>query len=115
MLRVGRVLEGHADAITDIAFTPDSRYIVTACSEGAWRMFDTTSGTNSEDDCNDEALVICDDAHDLGVQGCDFSPASSGPYATPGNVWQLRNFDSGSLLPVVTAGAQKWQNLFLPF
>ncbi|XP_043288642.1 uncharacterized WD repeat-containing protein alr2800-like [Venturia canescens] len=91
-----RVFEGHADAITGIAFTPDSRYIVTACSEGAWRMFDTANPTNpANDDESNDALVVCDDAHDLGVQGCDFSPASSGPYATPGI--RQSSFDENTL------------------
>ncbi|KAH0553602.1 hypothetical protein KQX54_002629 [Cotesia glomerata] len=66
-----QILEGHADAITAIAFTPDSSYIVTACSEGSWRIFEIYGDSN--------AIAVCD-AHDLGVQGCDFSPATSSPF-----------------------------------
>lgn len=71
------VYEGHADAITAIAFSPDSRYLVTACSEGAWRLFDTRKTESSE------ALLVCDVGHDLGVQGCDFSP-TTGPFTMTG-------------------------------
>lgn len=62
------VFRGHSDAVNAIAFTHDSRYLVTACNEGTWRLFRTVHNQ----DC--EALMICDEAHDLGVQGCDFSP-----------------------------------------
>ncbi|OXU21700.1 hypothetical protein TSAR_012428 [Trichomalopsis sarcophagae] len=72
------VYEGHADAITAIAFSPDSRYLVTACSEGAWRLFDTRNTESSE------ALLVCDVGHDLGVQGCDFSP-TTGPFTMTGS------------------------------
>ncbi|XP_023289157.1 WD repeat, SAM and U-box domain-containing protein 1 [Orussus abietinus] len=63
-----QVFEGHSDAITAIAFTPDSKYLVTACSEGTWRLFDI------KDRKCIGALLICDEGHDLGVQGCDFGP-----------------------------------------
>ncbi|KAK2589010.1 hypothetical protein KPH14_001855 [Odynerus spinipes] len=66
-----QVFEGHADAITSIAFTHDSRYLVTACNEGAWRLFDVLN------EKTELALLVCDEAHDLGVQGCDFSPTGS--------------------------------------
>jgi len=65
------VFEGHADAISAIAFTHDSRYLVTACNEGTWRLFDTLDEKNGS-----EALMVCDASHDLGVQGCDFSPTA---------------------------------------
>ncbi|EZA49221.1 WD repeat, SAM and U-box domain-containing protein [Ooceraea biroi] len=75
------VFEGHADAISAIAFTHDSRYLVTACNEGTWRLFDTLDEKNGS-----EALMVCDASHDLGVQGCDFSP-------TAGSVMYTRNSD----------------------
>ncbi|XP_076180515.1 WD repeat, SAM and U-box domain-containing protein 1 isoform X2 [Ptiloglossa arizonensis] len=59
---------GHSDAVNAISFTHDSRYLVTACNEGTWRLFDTAN------DKSCVALMICEEAHDLGVQGCDFSP-----------------------------------------
>lgn len=65
------VFEGHADAISAVAFTHDSRYLVTACNEGTWRLFDTLDEKNGI-----EALMVCDASHDLGVQGCDFSPTA---------------------------------------
>ena len=75
------VFEGHADAITAIAFSPDSRYLVTACSEGTWRLFDTRSpGAGA---ATGGALLVCEASHDLGVQGCDFSP-TTGPFTMTG-------------------------------
>lgn len=65
------VFRGHSDAVNAIAFTHDSRYLVTACNEGTWRLFDIV------DDKTCAALMICEEAHDLGAQGCDFSPTSN--------------------------------------
>lgn len=64
------IFRGHSDAVNAIAFTPDSCYLVTACNEGTWRLFDIVDNKNCA------ALIICGEAHDLGVQGCDFSPSS---------------------------------------
>ncbi|KAF7996737.1 hypothetical protein HCN44_002383 [Aphidius gifuensis] len=69
-----KTFEGHADSVNALAFTPDSKYIVTACSEGTWRIFAVEA---------DSSAIIVVDAHDLGVQGCDFSAASS-PFLVPG-------------------------------
>ena len=63
-----------------MAFTPDSQYLVTACNEGTWRLFDTYSN-----DYSTHCLIVCDDGHDLGVQGCDFSP-TTGPFAIAGYI-----------------------------
>lgn len=65
------VFRGHSDAVNAIAFTHDSCYLVTACNEGAWRLFDVSDNEN----CG--TLIICGEAHDLGVQGCDFCPTSN--------------------------------------
>ncbi|XP_011497055.1 PREDICTED: WD repeat, SAM and U-box domain-containing protein 1-like [Ceratosolen solmsi marchali] len=65
-----RIFEGHIDAITTLAFTPDSRYLVAACSGGTWRLFDTGYALSA----SVNALLVCNKGHDLGVQGCDFSP-----------------------------------------
>ncbi|XP_017753364.1 PREDICTED: WD repeat, SAM and U-box domain-containing protein 1-like isoform X2 [Eufriesea mexicana] len=65
------VFKGHSDAVNAIAFTHDSCYLITACNEGTWRLFDTIDNTNST------ALISCSEAHDLGVQGCDFSSTSN--------------------------------------
>ncbi|XP_053982976.1 WD repeat, SAM and U-box domain-containing protein 1-like isoform X1 [Hylaeus volcanicus] len=65
------VYSGHSDAVNAIAFTYDSHYLVTACNEGTWRLFDTTNYKC----CS--ALMTCEEAHDLGVQGCDFSPTAN--------------------------------------
>ncbi|XP_066594956.1 WD repeat, SAM and U-box domain-containing protein 1-like isoform X2 [Prorops nasuta] len=65
-----QIFDGHADAVTSVAFTHDSRYLATACSDGTWRLFDTL------DEKRFGPLMICEEGHDLGVQGCDFSPTS---------------------------------------
>ncbi|XP_071867920.1 uncharacterized protein isoform X3 [Bombus fervidus] len=65
------IFSGHADAINAIAFTHDSCYLITACNEGTWRLFQINDNKNCE------ALIICGEAHDLGVQGCDFCPTSN--------------------------------------
>ncbi|XP_046734061.1 WD repeat, SAM and U-box domain-containing protein 1-like [Diprion similis] len=80
-----QVFEGHSDAITAIAFTPDSSYLVTACSEGTWRLFDDI---NTHTQC---PLIFCEQGHDLGVQDSDFSPvlepvASAVPLTDPGGI-----------------------------
>ncbi|KAG7206559.1 hypothetical protein KM043_000247 [Ampulex compressa] len=66
------VLEGHTDAVNAIAFTHDSRFLVTACNEGAWRFFDVFENGPRV------PLMVCEEGHDLGVQGCDFSPVAAG-------------------------------------
>ncbi|XP_048514135.1 WD repeat, SAM and U-box domain-containing protein 1-like isoform X2 [Athalia rosae] len=63
-----RIFGGHSDAVTAVAFTPDSDYLVTACSEGTWRLFD------DGDTANELPLICCEEGHDLGVQDADFSP-----------------------------------------
>ncbi|XP_034952445.1 WD repeat, SAM and U-box domain-containing protein 1-like [Chelonus insularis] len=63
-----QIFEGHSDAVTSLAFTSDAYYIATTCSEGTCRIFDV-SGEST-------ALLVFD-AHDLGVQACDFSPLAS--------------------------------------
>ncbi|CAL7950830.1 unnamed protein product [Xylocopa violacea] len=65
------IFRGHSDAVNAIAFTHDSRYLVTACNEGTWRLF------NAVDYKSCVALIACDEAHDLGVQGCDFNQKSN--------------------------------------
>lgn len=57
--------------MTAVAFTPDSKYLVTGCNEGTWAFYDI--------ECEDPAsalLMFCKDGHDLGVQGCDISPTT---------------------------------------
>lgn len=58
-------MDGHLDAVTCAGFTPDGN-IVTTTSNNAnfllWRM-DSYS-----------KVYVQDDAHDLGIQSCDFSP-----------------------------------------
>ncbi|XP_076226108.1 WD repeat, SAM and U-box domain-containing protein 1 isoform X2 [Nomia melanderi] len=113
-------LRGHSDAVNAIAFTHDSRYLVTACNEGTWRLFDTV-----EDKGGNAALIICEEAHDLGVQGCDFSPTCNISFAgrrlvnddrqayllaTSGNdslvkLWQISITKELEALPVLESGS----------
>ncbi|XP_069690703.1 WD repeat, SAM and U-box domain-containing protein 1-like [Periplaneta americana] len=61
------VVEGHNDAIAAAAFTPDSQYLVTACSDGHMKLWSVAP-------CSEQCMLTQEDAHDLGVQSCDFSP-----------------------------------------
>lgn len=60
-------MEGHNDAIAATAFTPDSQYLITACSDGHMKLWCVAP-------CSEQCLLTQEDAHDLGVQSCDFSP-----------------------------------------
>ncbi|KAK0158268.1 hypothetical protein PV328_009292 [Microctonus aethiopoides] len=91
-----QIFEGHADAVISLAFTPDSLYIVTACSEGSWRFFDISGNVTN-------ALAVCD-AHDLGVQGCDFSPATSPFPLTGGSRILSHNDDTTKYYNLATCG-----------
>ncbi|GFG40879.1 hypothetical protein Cfor_08909 [Coptotermes formosanus] len=61
------VVEGHNDAIAAAAFSPDSQYLITVCSDGHMKLWCVAP-------CSEECLLTQEDAHDLGVQSCDFSP-----------------------------------------
>ncbi|XP_047103130.1 WD repeat, SAM and U-box domain-containing protein 1-like [Schistocerca piceifrons] len=71
--------EGHSDAIVDAAFSPDSQFLVTVCSDGNFKLWCVAP-------CLDQCLITQEAAHDLGVQCCDFSPSEGiagreyGPY-----------------------------------
>ncbi|XP_065166675.1 WD repeat, SAM and U-box domain-containing protein 1-like isoform X3 [Atheta coriaria] len=56
-------LEGHSDAITSARFSPDNAIIVTICANSDFRLW-----------VMDNNFFIRDDAHDLGILDCDFSP-----------------------------------------
>jgi WD40 repeat protein len=60
-------VEGHNDAIAATGFTPDSQYLITACSDGHMKLWCVAP-------CSEQCLLTQEDAHDLGVQSCDFSP-----------------------------------------
>ncbi|XP_033208709.1 WD repeat, SAM and U-box domain-containing protein 1-like isoform X2 [Belonocnema kinseyi] len=75
-----KIFEGQADAICALSFTPDSRYLVTACNEGTWGLFDIES-----QDSTTSMMIFCKNGHDMGVQGCDFSPAT-GPLIASGSL-----------------------------
>ncbi|PSN46100.1 hypothetical protein C0J52_02299 [Blattella germanica] len=61
------IVEGHNDAIAASAFSPDSQYLITACSDGYLKLWCVSP-------CSEQCLFTQEDAHDLGVQSCDFSP-----------------------------------------
>lgn len=62
---VYRYLEGHSEAITSIAITCDSKLIASVCSGGDLRLWSLEDST--------DPLFVEGEAHDLGVQNCDFS------------------------------------------
>lgn len=61
------ICEGHRDSIVEVAFTPDSQFLVSACSDGNFKLWCLMP-------CSDECIMTQEGAHDLGVQSCDFSP-----------------------------------------
>lgn len=62
-------MEGHTEAVTALAISPDNQFLATACSGGHVRGWAIAS-------IWDQCLMLQEDAHDLGVQSCDFSPAA---------------------------------------
>ena len=69
-----RAFVGHEGTIFAASFTPDGEAIVSGCSNGELRFWDAKYG-------HDPALLELNDAHDLGVTTCAFSP---GKCAKPG-------------------------------
>ncbi|CAG7835245.1 unnamed protein product [Allacma fusca] len=63
--------EGHEAAIYGAAFSPDGQYVVTGCFNGNLKLWDC------RDDSSTEALTT-QEAHELGVTSCDFSPKGLG-------------------------------------
>lgn len=57
-------MEGHLDTVPSACITPDGTLIITACTNGDFRLWSTG---------NFSSLCIQDDAHDLGIQYCDIS------------------------------------------
>lgn len=58
-----------------LSFSPDSSWLITACTLGVLKLFSTAelidTCTSSNQDIAE--LVSIDDAHDMGVVCCDFS------------------------------------------
>uniref|UniRef100_A0A7S0D1C2 Small-subunit processome Utp21 domain-containing protein n=1 Tax=Amorphochlora amoebiformis TaxID=1561963 RepID=A0A7S0D1C2_9EUKA len=42
--KIVRIFGGHANKVTDMAFSPDSRWLATSCMDGGIRIFDIPSG-----------------------------------------------------------------------
>lgn len=78
-----RICEGHRDSIVEVAFTPDSQFLVSACSDGNFKLWCLMP-------CSDECIMTQEGAHDLGVQSCDFSPFEG----TEGNIINQCNYKS---------------------
>lgn len=57
-------MEGHLDAVTSACFSPDGNIIVTTTNNADFILW--SSGNYSK-------IYLQEDAHDLGIQGCDFS------------------------------------------
>ncbi|XP_043472467.1 WD repeat, SAM and U-box domain-containing protein 1-like isoform X1 [Leptopilina heterotoma] len=100
-----KVFGGQAEAVTAVAFTPDSKYLVTGCNEGTWAFYDI--------ECDDPAsalLMFCKDGHDLGVQGCDISP-TTGIFTASGTFTTNTNGDNLSYL-LATGGNDSYVKLW---
>lgn len=61
-----RSLSGHESMITALAFTPDSNLLISGSSSGDLKLWDARHG-------HGKCLDTLAEAHDLGVNGCDFS------------------------------------------
>lgn len=57
-------MDGHLDAVTSACFSPDSNILVTTSSNAHYILWVVDTY---------EKIHIQDDAHDLGIQSCDFS------------------------------------------
>ncbi|XP_044265114.1 WD repeat, SAM and U-box domain-containing protein 1-like isoform X1 [Tribolium madens] len=57
-------LEGHLDAVTSASFTPDGAIIATTSFNADFRLWKNDSY---------ESITVKEDAHDYGIQSCDFS------------------------------------------
>jgi WD40 repeat protein len=67
-----RQFEEHEAAIYGAAFTPDGQYVVTGCVNGYLKLWECNGETATASIANQEA-------HELGVATCDFSPKGK-PY-----------------------------------
>jgi WD40 repeat protein len=57
-------LEGHLDAVTSASFTPDGAIIATTSTNADFRLWKGDTY---------ETIIVKEDAHDYGIQSCDFS------------------------------------------
>ncbi|XP_059476045.1 WD repeat, SAM and U-box domain-containing protein 1-like isoform X2 [Neocloeon triangulifer] len=64
-----QVMEGHTEAVTCAAFSPDSKLLATGDLVGSMRIWVMQK---SNKPCS---IQVVESAHDLGVQTCDFSPS----------------------------------------
>ncbi|CAB3378883.1 Hypothetical predicted protein [Cloeon dipterum] len=64
------VIEGHTEAVTSAAFTPDSKLLATGDLVGSIRIW--VVGAKGHKACG---IQVIEAAHDLGVQTCDFAPS----------------------------------------
>jgi WD40 repeat protein len=67
LLLHSRVIEGHSEAVSAAAFSPDSKLLVTGDLVGSMRIWSVQSSTKA---CG---IQTVESAHDMGVQACDFS------------------------------------------
>lgn len=57
-------LDGHLDAVNSACFSPDSNILITASNNAHFILWATD---------NFRKIYVQEDAHDLGIQSCDFS------------------------------------------
>ncbi|XP_076268665.1 WD repeat, SAM and U-box domain-containing protein 1-like isoform X2 [Rhynchophorus ferrugineus] len=58
------VLEGHLDSVTSACISPDSKVVITASCNADFRVWEMD---------NYKCIFVKEDAHDGGIQSCDFS------------------------------------------
>jgi len=63
---IHRTLSDHEAMVTACAFSPDSSYLISGSTAGDLKLWDGKYG-------HSKCLVTLQEAHDLGVLGCDFS------------------------------------------
>ncbi|KAG8191908.1 hypothetical protein JTE90_019842 [Oedothorax gibbosus] len=106
-----RVFEGHEGMVTAVAFTPDSAFLVSCSTAEEIMLWDGLYG-------HGKCLATVNNAHDLGILGCDISPQYeaisengflNGHYtiATCGNddlvkIWSVKTSTTKSITLVTT-------------
>ena len=64
---MSRQFEGHEAAIYAAGFSPDGQFVVTGCFNGNLKLWDCRDDTPTTE-------LVSQEAHELGVTCCDFSP-----------------------------------------
>ena len=84
---VRQIPHGHSDQITSVAFSPDSRRILTTSNEGIVRVWDAASGTRLHDLVGDGNQVLC------AVYSPDGKRIASGGKDNNVRIWDAETFE----------------------